>query len=52
MNPAINAYASITDSPEFREVERLREKALHDEAQALWNAKKARPLQWWVSVKQ
>ena len=39
MNQAINAYYSITASPEFREVERLREKARHDEAQALYHAK-------------
>lgn len=39
MNQAINAYYSITASSEFREVERLREKARHDEAQALYHAK-------------
>ena len=38
MNQAINAYYTITTSPEFREVERLREKARHDEAQALYHA--------------
>ena len=39
MEQAINAYYTITASPEFREVERLREKARHDEAQALHHAK-------------
>ena len=39
MEKAINAYYTITASPEFREVERLREKARHDEAQALHHAK-------------
>ena len=33
MEQAINAYYSITASPEFHEIERLREKARHDEAQ-------------------
>ena len=35
MNEAISAYRTITASPEYREMERLREKAKHDEAQAL-----------------
>ena len=35
---AIKAYRSITVTPEFREMERLRAKARHDEAQALYNA--------------
>ena len=38
MEQAINAYYSITASSEFREIERLREKARHDEAQALYHA--------------
>ena len=38
MEQAISAYYSITASAEFREIERLREKARHDEAQALQNA--------------
>ena len=38
MDQAINAYYTITASPEFREIERLREKARHDEAQALHHA--------------
>jgi predicted transposase/invertase (TIGR01784 family) len=39
MNQAINAYYSITASSEFREIERLRAKARHDEAQALYHTK-------------
>ena len=39
MEQAINAYYMITASPEFREIERLREKARYDEAQALHHAK-------------
>ena len=35
MNKAIDAFNSITASSEFREMERLRSKARHDEAQAL-----------------
>ncbi|MCL2322364.1 MAG: hypothetical protein FWC47_09695, partial [Oscillospiraceae bacterium] len=31
-------YRSVTASAEFRELERLRSKALHDEAQALYDA--------------
>lgn len=38
MSQAINAYYMITASSEFREKERLRAKARHDEAQALYNA--------------
>ena len=37
MNEAITAYRQITVTPEFQEAERLRSKARHDEAQALWN---------------
>lgn len=40
MSRAINAYYTITASSEFREKERLREKARHDEAQALYNARR------------
>jgi predicted transposase/invertase (TIGR01784 family) len=40
MNQAIGAYRSITATPEFRELERLRSKARHDEAQALHHAAK------------
>ena len=37
---AINAYYEIIASEEFRELERLREKALRDEARALSKARK------------
>ena len=37
MIEAISAYRQITVTPEFQEAERLRSKARHDEAQALWN---------------
>ena len=40
MNQAINAYYTITASSEFRERERLFDKARHDEAQALRHAKR------------
>jgi len=39
MSEAINAYHTITASPEYREMERLREKARHGEASALRTAK-------------
>jgi predicted transposase/invertase (TIGR01784 family) len=39
MDQAIGAFRSITASSEFQELERLREKARHDEAQALYHAK-------------
>ena len=45
MEQAINAYYTITASSEFREAERLREKARHDEAQALYHAKTARSME-------
>jgi hypothetical protein len=38
MQEAIGAYRSITVTPEFIESERLRSKARHDEAQALFHA--------------
>jgi predicted transposase/invertase (TIGR01784 family) len=40
MKQAIGAYRHITATSEFREMERLRSKARHDEAQALKNAEK------------
>lgn len=40
MSQALNAYYTITASSEFREKERLRAKARHDEAQALHNARR------------
>ena len=38
MKEAIVAYRQVSTSPEFLEMERMRSKALHDEAQALKNA--------------
>ena len=38
LSEAINAYNTVTTSPEYQELERLRHKANHDEAQALHNA--------------
>lgn len=38
MSEAIHAYYTVTNSSEYREMERLREKAEHDEAQALHHA--------------
>ena len=40
MREAISAYRQITVTPEFQEAERLRSKARHDEAQALWSAER------------
>jgi len=40
LNQAISAYHSVAASPEFRELERLRAKAQHDEAQALYNERR------------
>ena len=39
MEQAINAYNTVSVSPEFRELERLRSIARHNEAAALRNAK-------------
>ena len=39
MKQAIGAYRQVTATPEFREIERLRSKARHDEAQALKHAR-------------
>jgi len=38
MKEAINAYQKITVSPEFKEIERMRSDARHNEASALRNA--------------
>ena len=40
MSQAVEAYRHITVTPEFREAERLRSKARHDEAQALYNERR------------
>ena len=39
MEQAIQAYHQITADPEFRELERMREMARHDEASALRHAR-------------
>jgi predicted transposase/invertase (TIGR01784 family) len=52
MNQAINAYQHVTVSPEFRELERLRSKARHDEAQALFNARREEQEKWEKVLKQ
>ncbi|MDR2934302.1 MAG: Rpn family recombination-promoting nuclease/putative transposase [Candidatus Adiutrix sp.] len=39
MEQAIEAFRSLTATSEFREIERLRSKARHDEAQALYHAR-------------
>ena len=38
MEQAISAYEKITVTPEFQEMERLRSRARHNEASALYNA--------------
>ena len=42
---AIRAYHQITADPEFREMERMREMARHDEASALRHARDERTLE-------
>ena len=44
MSEAISAYHNVTASPEFREIERMRVMAQHDEAQALYNAERKRAI--------
>ena len=46
MSEAILAYRHVAASPEFQEIERMRSKARHDEAQALRNAEKKRDELW------
>ena len=40
MTQAVSAYRQITGSQEYQELERMRDKARHDEAQALGNARR------------
>ena len=49
MGEAIEAYRTVTATAEFREIERMRSKARHDEAQALKNAAR-REREKWQSV--
>lgn len=46
MKQAISAYQHITATAEFREIERLRSKARHDEAQALSHARQEEREKW------
>ena len=46
LSEAVTAYNNITASSEFLEMERLRIKASHDEAQALYNAERKRDEHW------
>jgi len=46
MDQAINAYYNITAESEFKERVRLFEKARHDEAQALYNAREEESQKW------
>ena len=46
MQQTIGAYRSITVTPEFRELERLRSKARHNEAAALRHAKEEEREKW------
>ena len=40
MQQAIDAYRHVSATDEFRELERIRSKARHDEAQAIYDAKR------------
>ena len=46
MSEAIRAYRHVAASPEFREIERVRSKTMHDEAQALRNAERRERAKW------
>jgi len=46
MQEAIEAFHSVAASAQFRELERLRSKARHDEAQALYDAKQEEREKW------
>jgi predicted transposase/invertase (TIGR01784 family) len=46
MSEAIGAYRHVAGSSEFRERERMRSKARHDEAQALYNATRKEREKW------
>jgi predicted transposase/invertase (TIGR01784 family) len=46
MAQAVTAYRHVSASGEFKEMERLRAKAGHDEAQALYNAKRKADKKW------
>ena len=46
MGETVMAYRLVATSPELREIERMRSKAGHDEAQAIYYAKKLRDEHW------
>jgi hypothetical protein len=46
MEQAIGAYRSVSATKEFRELERLRELARHNEASALANARREERAKW------
>ena len=46
MSEAVVAYRHVAASDEFKEIERMRSKARHDEAQVLKNAQRKRDEQW------
>ena len=46
MEQAINAYEKITVTPEFQEMERLRSRARHNEASAIFNAEQREREKW------
>jgi len=46
MSTALQAYRHVAASNEFKEIERMRSKARHDEAQALMNAKRQEREHW------
>ena len=46
MTEAVQAYRHVTASAEFKEKERLRSRARHDEAQAIKNAQRQRDKHW------
>ena len=50
LSEAVNAYHSVTASKEFLEIERLRIKASHDEAQALYNVRRKERKKWQVII--
>jgi len=52
MKQAIGAYRHVAATPEFRELERMRSKALHDEAQAMKHAKEQERKKWQKVVAQ
>jgi len=46
LSKVVAAYKSVTASDEFKELERIRAKARHDEAQAIYNAEQQRDEHW------